>query len=193
MQRRHLLIMPAVLLAGRPALAVEPAAAGGFVKTVLTTVMGIVNGNGPDKAARLQAVLDANVDIAGIARFCVGRFWRTATPAQQAEYQGLFHKVLANNVLGRIGDYQGTSFEMGAATAREEGVAVATTLSRPNNAPNKVEWIVAEVEGPLKVIDVVAEGTSLRLTQRSDYLSFIGRNGNALQPLIDALKQQAAR
>jgi phospholipid transport system substrate-binding protein len=50
---------------------------------------------------------------------------------------------------------------------------------------------VADIAGP-KVIDVIAEGTSLRLTQRSDYLAYIGRNGNALGPLIDALRQQAA-
>jgi phospholipid transport system substrate-binding protein len=39
---------------------------------------------------------------------------------------------------------------------------------------------------------VIAEGTSLRLTQRSDYAAFLSRNGNSVQALIDALKQQAA-
>jgi phospholipid transport system substrate-binding protein len=38
---------------------------------------------------------------------------------------------------------------------------------------------------------VVAEGTSLRLTQRSDYASYLSRNNNNVQALIDAMRQQA--
>jgi phospholipid transport system substrate-binding protein len=49
-----------------------------------------------------------------------------------------------------------------------------------------------DAEGPPMVIDVIAEGTSLRLTQRCDYASFLSRNGNNVQALIDALRQQAA-
>jgi phospholipid transport system substrate-binding protein len=43
----------------------------------------------------------------------------------------------------------------------------------------------------MKIIDVIAEGTSLRLTQRSDYSSFLARNSNNVQALIDAMRQQA--
>ena len=50
---------------------------------------------------------------------------------------------------------------------------------------------MAVTAGKLKVIDVIAEGTSLRLTQRSDYGAFLGRNNNDVQALINALKKQA--
>jgi phospholipid transport system substrate-binding protein len=194
MRRRFLLLTAPAALLVRPAFAgVDGTAAASFVQKVLTDVLAIVNGPGStaQKRAKLQPMLDANIDVAGIAQFCVGRFWRTATPVQQGEYVTLFHRILANNVLGRIGDFQGVTFEMGKPVPKEDSVAVGTTLNRPNNAPNRVDWVVADVSGP-KVIDVIAEGTSLRLTQRSDYLGFIGRNGNALGPLIDALRQQAA-
>lgn len=191
MRRRFLIAFPAALLV-RPAFAaIDVPAAGAFINKLLTDVLALVNSSAADKAARLQAVMDASVDIPGIAQFCVGRFWRTATPAQRAEYTELFHQVLTHNVLARVGEYQGTSFTMGATVAKDEGFAVSTNLMRPNNAPNKVDWIVADVGGP-KVIDVSAEGTSLRLTQRSDYQAFITKNGGNLQALIDALKKQAA-
>lgn len=191
MQRRHFLALPALLLA-RPALAATDAnAAGAFVNRMLTDVLALVNANTPDRAPKLQALMDGAVDIQGIAQFCVGRFWRTATPAQQSEYAALFHKVLTHNVLGRIGEYQGTTFTLGGTLAKDDSFGVTTTLMRPNNAPNKVEWVIADVGGP-KVIDVIAEGTSMRLTQRSDYQAFITHNGGTLQGLIDALKKQAA-
>lgn len=191
MHRRLFLALPVGLLsAGNARAANDPAGASAFIKSLLTNVLAVVNGNAPDKSTQLQALMDANIDIADIAQFCVGRFWRTATPAQQAEYRDLFHKVLTKNVIGRIGQYQGTSFEMGGTLAKDDAVAVTTTLNRPNNAPNRVDWMVADLGGP-KVIDLIAEGTSLRLTQRSDYLAFLGRNSNGLQALIDALKAQA--
>ena len=46
--------------------------------------------------------------------------------------------------------------------------------------------------GP-KIVDVVAEGTSLRLTQRDDYASYLARNNDSVQALIDALKRQVGQ
>jgi phospholipid transport system substrate-binding protein len=185
------LLLPALLLRAAPAsAAIAPAAAASFVNTQLGNVLALVNANAPDKAARLQALMEATVDIPGIAQFCVGRFWRTASPQEQADYSALFHKVLTTNVLGRIGEYQGTTFQLGGTLVKDDTVAVTTTLMRPGNAPNRVDWVVADIGGP-KVIDVIAEGTSLRLTQRSDYQSFLQRNNNRLQALIDALRAQS--
>jgi phospholipid transport system substrate-binding protein len=56
-----------------------------------------------------------------------------------------------------------------------------------------VNWLVSSSGGSFKIIDVIVEGTSLRLTQRSDYYSYLSHNNDNVQALIDALKQQAAR
>jgi phospholipid transport system substrate-binding protein len=40
---------------------------------------------------------------------------------------------------------------------------------------------------------VIAEGTSLRLTQRQDYASYLTRNNNNVDALINAMQQQTAR
>jgi phospholipid transport system substrate-binding protein len=55
-----------------------------------------------------------------------------------------------------------------------------------------VQWVVNQVGGRPRVIDVVAEGTSLRLTQRSDYAAYLSRNNNSVDALISAMKQQLA-
>ena len=57
-------------------------------------------------------MIDSDVDVARIARFCLGRFWASATPAQQAEYTTLFHQVLLNEISGHLGDYRGVSYVM---------------------------------------------------------------------------------
>ena len=66
-------------------------------------------------------------------------------------------------------------------------------MNRPGNAPAKVDWLVSADSGSPKIIDVIAEGTSLRLTQRSDYSAYLARNNNNVQALIEALRQQASQ
>ena len=80
---------------------------------------------------------------------------------------------------------------VGKPVPRDADVAVTSVVTRPGNEPSKVDWLVSMASGAPKVIDVIAEGTSLRLTQRSDYSAFLGRNNNNVQALIDAIRAQA--
>ncbi len=73
------------------------------------------------------------------------------------------------------------------------GVAVHTVITRPNGQPTNVEWLVVTVGGAQKIEDVIAEGTSLRITQRSDYQSYLRHNGDNVQALIKALRHQVAQ
>jgi len=190
-----LLAAAAPLAASAPARAAEvsPDQATDFIGRTGRDLMTAVNGAGStqDKAAALQGIIDRAVDVNQIARFCLGRFWRQASPAQQQDYIDLFHRVLVQNITGKVGDYQGVTLVVNRATAREDGVAVTTTVTRPNNAPNRVDWLVSNESGAPRIIDVIAEGTSLRLTQRNDYTAYLGRNNNDVQALIEALKKQA--
>jgi phospholipid transport system substrate-binding protein len=194
--RRLLVAAPALLgiaALAPPARAADPEAAATFVDTMLRELLTIANGSGTleTKRAALARVVDARVNVEAVARFCLGRFWRTASAPQQAEYTQLFRRWLIRSVTEKVGEYQGVTYTMGKAAKREADVAVSTIVNRPGNAPNKVDWVV-DADGPPRVIDVIAEGTSLRLTQRSDYAAFLSRNGSNVQALIDALKQQAA-
>lgn len=166
-----------------------------FVRQTGAKLVAIVNGPGSvaQKQAALQGEIDAAVDVNGVGRFVLGRFWRLATPVQRQEYLRLFHAVLMNSITGRLGEYQGVRFAVGRATSTAAGIQVATVVTRPNNPPANVIWIIRDVGGGPKIVDVVAEGTSLRLTQRDDYASYLARNNDSVQALIDALKRQVGQ
>lgn len=170
----------------------DPASA--FVEKTGHELTAVVNSGGTNqqKAAALLQIIDHRVDVDSVGRFCLGRFWRLATPVQQKDYIELFHRVLVQNITGKVGDYQGVSITVVRSSPREDGVAVTTTVNRPNSAPSRVDWLVSTESGAPLVVDVIAEGTSLRLTQRNDYAAYLSRNNNNVQALIDALKQQAA-
>lgn len=80
-------------------------------------------------------LIQENVDIDGIGRYCLGRYWKVATPAQQKEYLGLFHQVLVNAITDKLGDYRGVSFTIGNVTKSGEDDAVEATLLRPQQPP----------------------------------------------------------
>lgn len=195
--RRALLPLPVMLLAlsSGPAFSQTAQQATSFIRDVGSRLVAIVNGPGSaeQKKTSLARVIDSDVDVDGIARFCLGQYWRLATPQQRQEYEALFHQVLTISVTSKISDYQGVHFTVDRTTSRSEGQVVATTISGPQKAPTTVEWVVQNVGGSPKIIDLLAEGTSLRLTQRDDYASFISQHGGSLQALIEALHRQVSQ
>jgi phospholipid transport system substrate-binding protein len=79
---------------------------------------------------------------------------------------------------------------MGRVTPDGDNASVDTTVNRPNNPPSDVKWVIADAASNPKIVDVVAEGTSLRLTQRSDYASYLSHNNGSIDALITAMQHQ---
>ena len=194
--RRALLGALALFAAGRAAMAqqIDPARATSFIHQTGEELVGAMNAVGSPVAQRRErvaAVLRRAVDVEGVGRFILGRFWRTASAEQQAEYLKLFEEILIRNLSARFGEYQGVRFTLGRSQARtEEDVLVNTVVERPGTAAFGLDWRVAEVGGTPKIVDVIAEGTSLRLTTRSEYSSVITRNANNVGALLSAMRQQ---
>jgi len=166
-----------------------------FIKDVGDQLVAVVNSSQPDaqKRNQLTQIIDGAVDVDAVAKFCLGRFWRSASSQQQQNYTTLFHQVLVNNITSKLGEYRGVSFVMGKAQMRDEDAVVSTVVNRPNNPPTNVDWIVTHPVSTPKIIDVVAEGTSLRLTQRQDYASYLSHNNDSIDALINAMRQQVAQ
>ncbi len=195
--RRFLLSVSAAWLAiGRGAHAQSATdRATAFVKATGDKLVAVVNGPGsaPQKRQTLTQVIDSAVDVDGVARFCLGRFWKAASPDQQSRYTTAFHQVLVTNITSKLGEYQGVKFTMNRTAADGENAKVDTTVDRPNSPPTDVQWIISNPASDPKIVDVVAEGTSLRLTQRSDYASYLSHNNNNIDALITAMQQQVGQ
>jgi phospholipid transport system substrate-binding protein len=166
--------------------------ASAFVKATGDKLVAAVNGSGSAQQKRqmLTQVIDSTVDVDGVARFCLGRFWKQASPDQQKRYMTIFHQVLVSNITSKLGEYQGVRFTMGRSEPDGENAKVDTVVDRPNSPPTNVQWIIGNPASDPKIVDVVAEGTSLRLTQRSDYASYLSHNNNNIDALISAMQQQ---
>ena len=166
--------------------------AAAFIQDLGGQFVRIVNGPGSvvQKRAEMQPLVESAVDVDGIARFCLGRFWSRATPQQQAEYVRLFHYVVLNSITARLGEFRGIGLDV-TGQRQAGGVSyVNSTIRRPNQEPASVQWVVSPVAGRLKIVDVIVVGTSLRITQRDEYSSYLARNGYNVNALIAAMRRQ---
>jgi phospholipid transport system substrate-binding protein len=171
----------------------DPARAAQFIQTTGQELVSALNSNAPIAQRRQQVanILRRAVDIEGVGRFILGRWWRQASAAEQGEYVRLFEETLIRNLSARFGEYQGVRFSLGRAQQRtEDDVLVNTIIERPNSAPFSLDWRVGDVNGQPKVVDVIAEGTSLRLTQRSEYSAVVQRNNGQVSALLAAMRNQ---
>lgn len=184
------------LLAALPSLALaqqDVSRAVNFIQATGQEMVAVINSGAPVAQRRQQvaAILRRAVDVEGVGRFVLGRWWRQASPAEQQEYLKLFEETLIRNLSARFGEYQGVRFSLGRSQQRtEDDVLVSTIIERPNMAPFGLDWRVSEVGGQPRVVDVIAEGTSLRLTQRSEYSAVIQRNNGQVSALLAAMRNQ---
>ncbi len=143
---------------------------------------------------RVASILRTAIDIEGTGRFILGRYVRQASPAELQDYLKLFDEIIIRNLSARFGEYRGVKFSLGRSQQRtEEDALVSTQVERPNTPPFTLDWRVAEINGQPRVVDVIAEGTSLRLTTRSEYSAVIQRNGGRVAALLDAMRGQISQ
>ncbi|WP_158805250.1 MULTISPECIES: phospholipid-binding protein MlaC [unclassified Acidisoma] len=151
------------------------------------------NGSASDKQSQLQQLIYTNVDVDAVGRFVLGRYWRIATPKQQQDYMNTFRQLLVYAVTAQASSFQGAQFRVASADQRDLGVVVDTLVNIPGKPEAHVQWVVAPINGRPMIIDILAEGTSLRLTQRNDYAGVISQHSGDIDALIDAMHKQLAR
>ena len=75
-----------------------------------------------------------------------------------------------------------------------DGTTWVPTLVRGAGTPEaRVSWVVQTTPPPMRLVDVVAEGMSLRLAKRSDFDAYLSRHGGDIAAFLDALQRQTER
>jgi phospholipid transport system substrate-binding protein len=196
---RRLVLAGVISLACTPAHAqqMDIARATTFVDKAGQDLVNAINDqrlNQTQRRDKVASVLRNAIDIEGTGRFILGRYVRQASPAELQDYLKLFDEIIIRNLSSRFGEYRGVKFSLGRSQQRtEEDALVSTQVERPNTPAFTLDWRVAEINGQPKVVDVIAEGTSLRLTTRSEYAAVIQRNGGRVAALLDAMRGQIAQ
>lgn len=136
-----------------------------------------------------RKILDANFDMRTIGRFVMGRNWKSASDQQKNEYQKLFKELVVKVYSERFGEYKGQDFQVDSVRSTGKSDFLVTSYIVPNNGSKaKVDWRVRDKNGKMKVIDIIIEGVSMTVTQRSEFASIIQRGGGDVEVLLTHLR-----
>jgi len=141
------------------------------------------------RAAKFAELFRGKFAVESIARFVAGAAWRTASEAEQAEYIDLFTRYVVNTYAQRLSAYSGEELRVETARSIDDSVMVGSAIVQPRGPSTKVDWRVRDRDGRYEILDVVIEGISMAITQRSEFASVIRSGGGGLDALIAALKR----
>jgi phospholipid transport system substrate-binding protein len=173
----------------------EPSAdaARALIETVGNDVLDVLRDDSLSEDAkfdRLVTLLNEPIDLDLVARLILGRHWRTANAAQQDEYLELFRAFALHTLASRLDVYGGQNFEITGAKVVGRDDALVSTRILSDGPPLAVDWRVRQRDDDRMVaIDVIVEGVSLIVTQRSEFGAVIERQG--MDGLLAELRRRA--
>ncbi len=196
--RRSLLPTAIALLIGG-ALSEHPAAAAADAAAMITDL-----GNralevlakpvgARQREARFRELFHEDFDVPTIARFVLGRYWRLATPEQQQEFVSLFDTYTTFTYSNRLSQYRGETLKVTGSRSEPDGWLVTSFILHTNGSPQaRVDWRLTWTDGTYKITDVIVEGISMAVTQRSEFAAVIRRHGGQVEGLLTLLRQKTA-
>jgi len=143
-----------------------------------------------ERLARFRELFEVDFDGPGIARFVLGRYWRSASPQEQQEFLKLFDDYVVFVYGTRLANFNGESFKVRGSRTEESGVIVSTDVINPGEAPIKIDWRLVTDNGAFKINDIIIEGISMMVTQRSEFASVIQRHGGQVSGLLELMREK---
>jgi len=193
---RGLFAVAVLLLPAAPVAVAADGHADAFIKKIGKEAIDSLTGKGLNNAQReerFRTILKRSFDIRLIARFTLGRYWRTATEKQQKEYVHLFEDFIVQAYAARFRDYAGETFEVGQVRdVGERDKLVTSDLTLKDGRKIPVHWRVRG-NSDYKIIDVLVEGVSMAITQRDEFAAIISQKGGKVEGLLVALREKTSK
>lgn len=182
------------LLPGATGAAATAGNASEFIETLGTQAINVAadsDKSSNDKSREFRKLLKRGFALPKIGRFVLGRYWRQISDEQKERYAALFEDYLVVTYSNRFNEYSGETFEVvGEKPYGERGILVNTKVFRPQGAEVVVDWQVVPDGDSYRIVDVVIEGLSMSLTQRSDFASAIQSQGGDFDRFLETLEKK---
>ena len=174
---------------------VNPADAVAFMNQLWDRAVILLNNN-TDAAIRMmrfRELFRADFDCPGIAQFVLGRYWRNASSEEQQEFVKLFEDYIVFVYTARLSNFGGETMKARGSRSDGDGVIVSTDISSPGRTtPLRIDWRLVSDNGSYKISDVIVEGVSMAVTQRSEFAAVVQRNGGQVGGLLALMREKTA-
>ena len=185
-----------------PALAqktVDPnSAPNDFVQTVGDNALDALKNEPEAKSGDLQRINELvdqyilpYVNLEKTTRLSAGRYWRQATPQQQADLVKAFRGTLIrtySGALSKVDSVSSLTMQPFRGDPQADDVVVRSSLSQRNGPAVGVDYRLEKTPQGWKIYDLNVEGIWLIQNYRNQFAQEINQNG--IDGLIKALNRQ---
>jgi phospholipid transport system substrate-binding protein len=148
-----------------------------------------------DKIRTFRGVVDQIADVPRITRFVLGKYARTATPAERQQFDALFRTYAQDVYETRLNQYHGENITVTGSTVRNPGDVIVNSIVAGGklSKPAHVGWRVMNTGGGWKIVDVEVSGVWLAITEQQDFVSTIDNAHGDVGVLIAQLQNDVKR
>lgn len=132
--------------------------------------------HGEQRRETLSRLIRARFDFSIMSQRTLGKYWKSATPAEQAHFVTLFSDLLEASYVGRIEAYSDETVSYGEEKIEADRAEVATQVnSGGTHIP--IDYRMVQQGDQWFVYDVVIEEVSLIKNYRSSYGEIVRKEG----------------
>tara|TARA_Y100000589_G_C26889959_1_gene521663 strand:+ start:51 stop:662 length:612 start_codon:yes stop_codon:yes gene_type:complete len=139
-----------------------------------------------EKEEELRKILNKSIDMKTIGRFALGKTWREINDEQKARYLKLFRDYVLYSYSKRLLTYAGETFNVVKSRPIRRDALVYTLINQASGQPLETYWRIRRQDNDYYVIDVIVEGISMAVTQRSEFRTVIRQRG--IEGFFDSLR-----
>lgn len=136
--------------------------------------------------------IDALADVERISNFVLGRYRRTASEEDLAQFRTAFRNYAIGVYESELSAYAGQQLEVTGSVTRRPGdyIVQSRVFGGPDGQEFEVNWRILESDGALKAVDVEVLGIWLAQTQREQILAVIGDHSGDVSAATEMLRNR---
>lgn len=127
---------------------------------------------------RLDPIVTSSYDLPFIAKFVMGRQWKTLSGEQKSEFVKTFTKLSIATYAANFSGYSGERFKtISNEELRKGRLLVKSILIRSSGGEVTLDYVLHQRENRWRIINAIAEGVSDLSLKRADYSSYLKKKG----------------
>ncbi|NQW00343.1 MAG: ABC transporter substrate-binding protein [Rhodospirillales bacterium] len=180
-----------VAFAARAESVPETQMARDFIVEISAQIMDLATTEESAEARKplLRKLFRQTLDFDTMSRVAAGKHWQRATPGQRARYQDVYADYIVNVYGDRLAreSVEGIDIISSQMVSPDEFL-ITMNVNRVDHDPLTLGFRLRKNSDTFKIVDVITEGISLVLTQRTDFSRLLGNS--EITVLIDALEKK---
>lgn len=194
LSRRHFMatgVAATAVFAAQPALALTNATAKALVDKVVLDINRVIASGKPvgSMIRDFEQIFSRYADVNIIAQSTLGADSRRASSAQMRAFTEAFKGYIARKYGKRFNEFAGGKIEVKDVRPVKSWHEVRSTVYLRGEAPFDVLFLVSDRSGRDLFFDMVIEGVSLRLSERTEIGAMLDRRQGNIDALIQDLRQ----